>query len=287
MATLNFPNAPTLGQTHTQNGVVWEWNGVFWAVVPGDAGAAPIHIGPTPPADPAAGDLWFKDTEPTNLLMYYTDPDSSQWIAVSGAMPPAIATPEEALAGTDNTKMMTPALVRGVSGTIPLVSFGFAGLQTYEFDVPPECYGFEYDFVGFLPSVNPQALLMQFGDAADWEGAADTYVNAQIFMSSRNTLGADTTNYFGAFITTNIDVPNGNANAGWGRATGFNWPVPRWGHLNGSSMGVTKIGANPAFEQKAEASIRTVNQKIWTRARFVVGSGVINQGSAIVRGLLR
>lgn len=199
----------------------------------------------------------------------------------------SFATDSEAKAGTATDKVMSPANTRAAATSIEIANITFNGVQYYEFDVPPECYGFEYDFIGFLPSVNPQALLMQFGDASGWPGGATDYVNAQMFMASANTLQAATTNYFGAFLTTNIDVPNGDANAGWGRVTGFNWPTPRWAHLNGSSMGVTRIGGNPAFEQKADASVRCGLQKIWTRARFMVGSGVINSGSAIVRGLLK
>lgn len=29
---IDFPNNPTLNQTHTIGSVVWEWNGVAWTV---------------------------------------------------------------------------------------------------------------------------------------------------------------------------------------------------------------------------------------------------------------
>jgi hypothetical protein len=33
MAILNFPNSPSPGNTTTQNGVTWQWDGISWNVI--------------------------------------------------------------------------------------------------------------------------------------------------------------------------------------------------------------------------------------------------------------
>ncbi len=38
MAALNFPNSPSLNDTHTENGVTFKWNGAAWDRL-GDIGA--------------------------------------------------------------------------------------------------------------------------------------------------------------------------------------------------------------------------------------------------------
>ena len=30
MAAFDFPNSPNTNDTHTENGVVWKWNGYAW-----------------------------------------------------------------------------------------------------------------------------------------------------------------------------------------------------------------------------------------------------------------
>jgi len=51
MAAFDFPNSPSLNDTHTENGVVWKWNGYAWDRVPSNGPAgAPGPSGP-PGAD--------------------------------------------------------------------------------------------------------------------------------------------------------------------------------------------------------------------------------------------
>lgn len=33
MAILNFPDTPLLGNTYTENGVTWQWDGISWNVI--------------------------------------------------------------------------------------------------------------------------------------------------------------------------------------------------------------------------------------------------------------
>ena len=51
MAAFDFPNSPSLNDTHTENGVVWKWNGYAWDRVPsnGPAGAPGPNGPPGPP----------------------------------------------------------------------------------------------------------------------------------------------------------------------------------------------------------------------------------------------
>lgn len=57
-----------------------------WTVVGGDTSdiGNDIVVGPTPPATPIEGTLWF-DTEQGNLYIWYIDSDSSQWISAAPA----------------------------------------------------------------------------------------------------------------------------------------------------------------------------------------------------------
>ena len=50
MAAFDFPNSPSLNDTHTENGVIWKWNGYAWDRVPssGPQGAP----GPSGPSGP-------------------------------------------------------------------------------------------------------------------------------------------------------------------------------------------------------------------------------------------
>ena len=58
MAAFNFPNSPSNGQTHTENGVTFVWDGSAWKKNPaslakGQKGAQ----GPAGPAGPAGQKL--------------------------------------------------------------------------------------------------------------------------------------------------------------------------------------------------------------------------------------
>src|SRR5262245_47285531 len=48
-----------------------------WAAA---AGGANVHVGPTAPATPAVGDLWWRNDPDGVLFVYYSDPTSSQWV---------------------------------------------------------------------------------------------------------------------------------------------------------------------------------------------------------------
>ena len=76
----DFPASPTVGQTVTNAGVVYRWDGTKW-VAQSASGALPpvIYIGDTPPLNPVSGTLWF-DSVSGQLFVWYVDPSSSQWV---------------------------------------------------------------------------------------------------------------------------------------------------------------------------------------------------------------
>lgn len=107
--------------------------------------AAYLQVGPMAPPDPKMGSLWYRDVSPVGLFMYYVDVDSSQWIQLAGngiVLP--LATTDEARAGTESAKLMSPALVAARQGVIASgqlttgTSFNFTG-------IPPEAT--EYDIL--------------------------------------------------------------------------------------------------------------------------------------------
>ena len=46
-----------------------------------ESGGASVNISDTAPSNPVAGDMWY-DSSDGSLSVYYTDADSSQWVAI-------------------------------------------------------------------------------------------------------------------------------------------------------------------------------------------------------------
>jgi len=72
-----------------------------WAAA---AGGANVHVGPSAPASPNLGDLWWRNDPDGVLFVYYTDPTSSQWVPATptqkGDTGPAGATGPQGPQGT-------------------------------------------------------------------------------------------------------------------------------------------------------------------------------------------
>jgi len=78
----SFPPSPTVGQIYTSNGRTWKWNGVQWtAVAVSSPTSAPVYVSVSPPPNPIQGSLWY-DSNNSNLNIYYTDLNGSQWVSV-------------------------------------------------------------------------------------------------------------------------------------------------------------------------------------------------------------
>lgn len=75
----DFPSSPTVGQQFTPvGGVTYTWNGYGW-----DGGSGILIVSDTPPASPTNGSLWWESDTGT-LWIYYTDANTSQWVAIGG-----------------------------------------------------------------------------------------------------------------------------------------------------------------------------------------------------------
>lgn len=80
--SFNFPNFPTVGQKYSPpGGPTYEWTGVVWKTVAGDAAAA-TFIGVDPPPTPIAGQMWW-DSDSGKLFIYFDDGNSQQWVEAS------------------------------------------------------------------------------------------------------------------------------------------------------------------------------------------------------------
>lgn len=80
-----------------------------------DGLAMGVSVGTTAPSSPSAGDQWF-NSETGELLVYYTDTDSSQWVGISGPMGPQGATgPAGSTGPTGDTG---PTGATGPTGTV-------------------------------------------------------------------------------------------------------------------------------------------------------------------------
>ena len=79
------PAAPWAGQTifETDTTSSFVWDGSAWQAAGGGGGS--ITVSATAPVSPPPGngDLWW-DSDNGNMYIYYTDVDSSQWVAANG-----------------------------------------------------------------------------------------------------------------------------------------------------------------------------------------------------------
>jgi hypothetical protein len=78
----SFPPGPAVGQIYTSNGRTWRWNGVQWtAVAVSSPTSAPVYVSISPPPNPIQGSLWYNSNN-SDLNIYYTDLNGSQWVSV-------------------------------------------------------------------------------------------------------------------------------------------------------------------------------------------------------------
>src|SRR5215475_484484 len=124
---LDFPASPTNGQLFTgANGVVYQWNSVggLWLVY--GVGTNSGIVGDTPPANPVAGQFWFNSAL-GQLFVWYTDPNSSQWVPASpSTAATAGTTPGDFFANTGFITVNVPATTWTPVTGVPVVT-GNAG----------------------------------------------------------------------------------------------------------------------------------------------------------------
>ena len=132
MAAVNFPNSPSVNDTHTSSGSTWKWDGTVWQRLgeagpqgaqghqghqgvqgatgaqghqgrqgaigaQGSVGIASLTIATSPPGSPDAGDMWW-DSDDGDLHLYYNDGNSSQWANINNG--PAGAQGAQGVQGT-------------------------------------------------------------------------------------------------------------------------------------------------------------------------------------------
>lgn len=80
----DFPSSPTVDQIVTgPAGQQMKWDGSKWiAMLGGGGGAATVTVGPTAPASPTNGALWFNTTN-VQMYIWYSSGTSSQWAPVA------------------------------------------------------------------------------------------------------------------------------------------------------------------------------------------------------------
>jgi hypothetical protein len=110
----NIINDGTSGQVLTSQG------GSAFSFADAAAGGASVTSSDTAPSSPSAGDLWF-DSSTAELLVYYSDGSSNQWVTVSGEQGPTGATGS---AGSSVTSYAAPANFPSSGNTVG--DFAFA-----------------------------------------------------------------------------------------------------------------------------------------------------------------
>jgi hypothetical protein len=69
-----------------------DFTGITHVAGGGTGGGASLSISDTPPASPVNGQLWW-ESKTGILWLYYTDPNTSQWVAVGGIAAPVPVPP--------------------------------------------------------------------------------------------------------------------------------------------------------------------------------------------------
>jgi hypothetical protein len=84
---LNFPNSPSLNDTHTHNGLTWVWNGSVWEMQ--GSGGASVTVSDNAPSSPTHGDMWW-ESDTGDLKIYYDESETGAgsgafWVSTNGA----------------------------------------------------------------------------------------------------------------------------------------------------------------------------------------------------------
>ena len=92
MSAIDFPNSPSVNDTHTVGNRVWKWNGTTWDALRTTIPYATGVTGPTgqdgqftiaattAPANPEVGDAWY-DSASGDVFIYY----DGVWVEASNA----------------------------------------------------------------------------------------------------------------------------------------------------------------------------------------------------------
>jgi len=67
---INFPDSPSLNDTHTVNGRTWVWDGTAWKLSGTVNNGINLEISDTAPATPIEGDLWYNSANGSTYTYY-------------------------------------------------------------------------------------------------------------------------------------------------------------------------------------------------------------------------
>jgi hypothetical protein len=114
---INFPDSPSNGDTHTASGRTFTYNTSKTKWVYSNSPNASVTSSDTAPSNPNVGDMWL-DSTTGELLIYYADGSSNQWIGVSGTAGP------QGSAGSSVTSYAAPSNFPSSGNTVG--DFAFA-----------------------------------------------------------------------------------------------------------------------------------------------------------------
>ena len=67
---INFPDSPSVNDTHTVLGKTWVWNGTYWKLSGSSNRGISLQVSDTAPSDPVAGDMWY-ESDTGRTFTYY------------------------------------------------------------------------------------------------------------------------------------------------------------------------------------------------------------------------
>ena len=74
---IDFPDSPSVDDTHTVGDRIWKWTGVYWEL---SSTSSLFTASDTAPSSPTAGDIWFESSTGKTYIRY-----DSYWIEIGSA----------------------------------------------------------------------------------------------------------------------------------------------------------------------------------------------------------
>lgn len=74
---IDFPDSPSVDDTHTVGDRIWKWTGVYWELA---STSSLFTASDTAPSSPSAGDIWFESSTGKTYIRY-----DSYWIEIGAA----------------------------------------------------------------------------------------------------------------------------------------------------------------------------------------------------------
>jgi hypothetical protein len=235
------------------------WNPAQWIQVTGGGGTSGITISDTLPASPTNGQLWW-ESDTGILWLYYIDPNTSQWIAISS--PGVIQASGLVLLNT---------LVANNSTNLTDTTSFTSAYDSYEFE-----------FVNCVPNTAGVALQMQVQIGGSW-----ITTGYQSFATGGYTPGTT----LGTDVLTGSFILSGGSNlnfalAGGGGCTG----IIRLHGINSSVASKFATG-NGAYISVGGSALSVItlggyvsNTGVITGVRFFFGAGNIVTGTIRIYG---